>query len=193
MENTETKVCSKCGLEKPLSEYYFRKDKNKYYSSCKECINKRTKQNHIDRKEYMKKYYNNNKQVILKRHREYEETYKDERTLYKRDWYIKNLQHMMWKNAKRRANKNGIDFSILETDILIPDVCPVFGTLLVVGMVRNDNSPTLDRIDNSKGYIIGNIRVISWRANRIKGDATTREIELILEYMKREGVSHTTL
>ena len=31
------KICSKCNVEKPLSEFYFRKHTNKYRSYCKEC------------------------------------------------------------------------------------------------------------------------------------------------------------
>ena len=33
----ETQVCTKCGLEKPLSEYSFRNDLKKYRRQCKKC------------------------------------------------------------------------------------------------------------------------------------------------------------
>lgn len=189
MEATETKVCSKCGSEKNISDFYFRKDRNGYVSTCNSCRNSLIgERRKAAKREYLKKYYNENKQVILKNMREYAENNKQNISIRKRDWYINNLRHMMWKNAKRRAKDKGIDFSIKEEDIVITDVCPVLGIPLIVGVVRNDNSPTLDRIDNTKGYIVGNIRVISWRANRIKGDATSKEISLVLEYMKREGV-----
>ena len=42
-ETIETQVCTKCGLEKPLSEYYFRKDKNIYRRDCKDCMCSRSK------------------------------------------------------------------------------------------------------------------------------------------------------
>jgi hypothetical protein len=37
----ETQVCKKCGLEKPLSEFYFRNDQQKYCTRCKECVKKK--------------------------------------------------------------------------------------------------------------------------------------------------------
>jgi hypothetical protein len=43
-----------------------------------------------------------------------------------------------------------------------------------------DNSPSLDRIDTSKGYVKGNVWVISWRANKLKSDATLAELESIV-------------
>jgi len=47
-----------------------------------------------------------------------------------------------------------------------------------------DAAPSIDRVDNSKGYVPGNVRIISWRANRLKNDATVEEMELIIKYMK---------
>lgn len=50
--------------------------------------------------------------------------------------------------------------------------------------VRNDASPSLDKIIPSLGYVPGNVLVISWRANRIKCDATANELMLIANYYK---------
>ena len=36
----DTKVCRLCGVEKPISEFYFRKDSGHYRSECKECLRK---------------------------------------------------------------------------------------------------------------------------------------------------------
>ncbi len=47
----------------------------------------------------------------------------------------------------------------------------------------SDNSPTIDRINSSRGYEPGNIEVISWRANRMKGDATAEEHRKIADRM----------
>jgi hypothetical protein len=47
------------------------------------------------------------------------------------------------------------------------------------GLLTVIESPTLDRIDNSKGYIVGNVWVISMRANRLKSDATVDELMML--------------
>lgn len=36
----DIKVCRLCGVEKPISEFYFRKDSGHYRSECKECLRK---------------------------------------------------------------------------------------------------------------------------------------------------------
>ncbi len=85
----------------------------------------------------------------------------------------------LWNAAKSRAAKKGREFNIEMGDITIPTICPVLGTPMV--------APSLDRIDSSKGYVKGNVRVISKRANTLKNNATIEEIELVLKDLKGEG------
>lgn len=101
-----------------------------------------------------------------------------------------NPARQMLVNARAHARRLGVEFSIILQDIRIPDVCPVFGVPLVVGhrRKRNWNSPSLDRINSSKGYTPDNIQVISWRANCLKRDATVEELEKLVFYMK--GIQH---
>jgi hypothetical protein len=90
--------------------------------------------------------------------------------------------------VKSRAKAFGKDFNLDHSDIVIPDFCPVLGIPLSLnnnGAGYHSNSPSLDRIDNSKGYVKGNVRVISARANLLKNDATIEELELVLEDLRR--------
>jgi hypothetical protein len=48
---------------------------------------------------------------------------------------------------------------------------------------------SIDRIDNSKGYIKDNIQIISNRANRLKGDFTIEELKLIVEFLENNKVT----
>lgn len=84
----------------------------------------------------------------------------------------------MLESAAMRAAKKGREFSIELSDIVIPTTCPVLGTPMV--------GPSLDRIDSSKGYVKGNVRVISKRANMLKNNATIEELELVLKDLKGE-------
>lgn len=96
-----------------------------------------------------------------------------------------NLAKRLVTAAKTRAKKRGLDFSIDHTMIEIPTVCPVLGIEMFVGDDKaHYGSPTLDRFDNSKGYVEDNVRVISRRANTLKSDASLEEMEKIVEYMK---------
>jgi len=83
----------------------------------------------------------------------------------------------LYNAAKSRAAIKGREFDIELSDIEIPELCPVFNTPLV--------SPSLDRIDSSKGYVKGNVRVISKRANQLKSNATVAELTLVLADLKR--------
>ncbi len=81
-----------------------------------------------------------------------------------------------------------MEFNITQEDVLVPDNCPVLGIPLSLDETRgfSDNSPTLDRIDNSLGYKKGNVLVVSWRANRIKCDATPKELYLMSKFYSRK-------
>lgn len=93
--------------------------------------------------------------------------------------YILNL-------ARNRAKANGVEFNLDESDIVIPDFCEVLGIPIYYQLEgKHHGSPSLDRISPDLGYIKGNIRVISLRANILKNNATSQEIELVLKDLKR--------
>ena len=95
-----------------------------------------------------------------------------------------NPEKALLSSAKDRARRKKIPFNIDKSDIIIPKICPYLGILLEPSRgAMTDTSPTLDRIDNTKGYIKGNILVVSWRANRLKADATPEELKRIANYL----------
>lgn len=94
--------------------------------------------------------------------------------------------------AKARAKKRGLPYDDKCPDLELPDVCPVLGIVLIYPNAlknkRSPNSPSLDRLDNPLGYVSVNLRVISFRANALKNDATVNELEAIIQYMKTTKV-----
>jgi hypothetical protein len=91
----------------------------------------------------------------------------------------------MLKAAKERAGKAGVPFELTEDDILIPTFCPVFGIRLErkLGSKGPGNaSPSLDRIIPERGYVPGNVVVISNRANRAKSDLTSSELRALADF-----------
>lgn len=94
-------------------------------------------------------------------------------------------ERIIFDRAKSRATRKGLEFTITVDDIVIPRVCPALGIPLMRGQERmTDSSPSIDRIDSSRGYVPGNVRIISNRANRIKSDATLAELEAVARYIK---------
>lgn len=97
-------------------------------------------------------------------------------------WRRNNAAKILLKSARNRAKEHGIKFSIKLEDVYVPAFCPVLRIPLELGGDTRDNSPSLDRIDNAKGYEPGNVVVISMRANRFKSDATLEELTLLVEF-----------
>jgi hypothetical protein len=90
------------------------------------------------------------------------------------------------RNIRYRAKKQGLRCTLVPADLVLPDRCPVLDIPLVVGGKRCDNSPSVDRVDNDKGYTKENVRVISVRANRIKHNATVAELKAVAAYAEKE-------
>lgn len=108
-------------------------------------------------------------------------TYKHSKE-YLEAWRNRSQEYLMIAGAKWRAKKKNLEFSIVKEDIKIPTHCPILGIAIKrnVGSGFHNDSPSLDRIDNTRGYTKDNIRVISNRANILKCDATYEELKLIL-------------
>lgn len=92
----------------------------------------------------------------------------------------------MHQRAKGRSKEYNREFTIKVEDVIIPDRCPILGIQLNMNSGRSgayDNSPSMDRIDNSKGYTKENIHVISQLANRMKAHATNEQLHLFAQWV----------
>lgn len=96
--------------------------------------------------------------------------------------------------CKSRAKKSRTPIDIEEADFdHLPTHCPILGVPLRYGGNgkgrQDDNSATIDRIDNSKGYVKGNVLIVSWRANRLKNDANAEELLRLGRFYQRDSTS----
>lgn len=92
----------------------------------------------------------------------------------------------LYNRLKSSAKKRGILFTLTLTELnnlTFPITCPVLGIPIKFNKgTQQDNSVSIDRIDSSKGYTIDNIVVISWKANKLKNNATKEELKKISEF-----------
>lgn len=100
-----------------------------------------------------------------------------------------NPSRRLWSSCKARALRLGLEFTITPDDLRIPAVCPVLGLTLNTAVgVRGDGTASVDRRDPTQGYTAGNVVVVSWRANRLKSDASAAELRSIADfYSERQG------
>lgn len=92
----------------------------------------------------------------------------------------------MHQRAKQRCRSSKLEFDIEVADIDIPARCPILDIELNMNSGKSGayrNSPSLDRIDNNKGYTKDNIWVISQLANAMKGSATEEQLILFAKWV----------
>ena len=148
-----TKTCRICMSEKPLSEFYYRSDSKKYRTECFKC-----------KSDIQKKYYTTRYAETAKR-KSFEFRKKDQKV---------NL----FVSCKATARKKKLNFNLKIDDIVIPEYCKYLGVKLtnIQGKGRIETNASIDRIDPSKGYVKGNIQVISFKANTMKQNASKTEL-----------------
>ena len=145
----KTKICTKCGIEKPLSEFYFRKDNNKYRNECKKCNN------------IISHNYNNKNRVkIIKNKKRYKKLF---------PWKI------IFNKIKQRCNNpkvrnyhryggRGIKCLITLNEVK---------ELWFRDKAFDLNKPSIDRINNDGDYTYDNCQFIELIDNIIKGNKET--------------------
>ncbi len=140
------KKCYKCGISKPLQDFHKRRDR-KYGvgSQCKMCKSESARANYPN--------------------------VKDKNTAYKKEWLKthRGSIYRMLSNAKKRAQKKeltyDVDFEFVEQKVLA-GVCEVTGWPVSFDAPHKSFSrPSLDRINNAKGYTKANVRLVCWGVN----------------------------
>lgn len=141
---------------------------------------------------YMKEY--NSRPEVKEKKKKNQQEYRHSGRYDWRKYYYKhkktNPENYLLKQAKLRAKERGLDFDLNLIDIVIPELCPIMKKKLeyIIG-TYNDYSPSIDRIDSTKGYVKDNIWVISTIANRMKWNANKEQIIMfangILEHVDK--------
>lgn len=176
------KKCSTCGIVKNISEFHkaVRKDrptgkKFKYASKCKECFNRKTREIYhsgIKRIETRKAYVATSvgKAIAV-------------RSSVKHYESISGRACHLFNGAKKRAD-NWECFDITREFLeakLRNGHCEITGIpfdMRPIGVAskKNPYAPSIDRIDNTKGYIQSNVRMVLWAVNLMHGEMTDSQL-----------------
>lgn len=123
------------------------------------------------RKEYHREY-----------NREYMKVWRKENNTYAKQretlWRERNPERRLLASTRQSAKLKGLEHTITKEDIVIPKICPYLGITIdtSAGNGKRFDSPSVDRVDNSKGYTKDNIEVISNLANTMKNKATKEQL-----------------
>jgi len=202
-EPQEPRQCPVCKRKLPIQHFI---DTVNLFKLCEECREKGRIAN-AKRKEarskQAKEHYQVHKEDISKRNKEWRKKNKNKLSEYEKsdfrkqknkEWReqkrVEDRFRFVWYAAKRRAKAANVPFTISKRNII--DIfpsdgkCPMLGIELQFNNKKScDNSPSLDRIIPSVGYVPGNIQLISYRANRIKNDASLEELKSIVAFLER--------
>ena len=182
MEEVKSRICTKCGKEKPLEEFS-RNKQGKYgrRAFCKECEHKiQNSPERLARRNELRKLKRENDEYRLARN------LKDTETRHNNEDSIKKA---LIRAAKARAKKKGIPFDITIEDFILPEKCPLLEIPLTVGYGSSqENSYSLDKIIPDLGYVKGNVWVISNKANMIKNNASLEELKLLVKNLEMHWI-----
>lgn len=189
------KQCTKCNQMLPAESFSKHKGTSDgLRSSCKKCC-----------AEYGKQWYENGGAESTKQRKRlwYKNGGKERSQSYVKANLVKTITSSLLCGARGRARDKNLPFdididyvrSMVGENAELASHCPVFGVPLDWSRMRNNggkavpNSPSIDRIDPERGYVKGNIKIISYRANQIKSDASHEELKLVTAYLGRELVN----
>lgn len=172
----KNKVCKICNVEKPIDEMDIcRKyeDRTTYRNVCKYCRSEQAKITMAiwkqKNKDKLQKYKDEHKEKM--KNQDFRKAHLDKQKETRRQF----PERMLLASAKQRSKLKNLPFNLDLSDIEIPDICPIL-KIPIFFSNGGKNSPSIDRIDNLKGYVKGNIRIISHLANTMKSHATPEEL-----------------
>lgn len=187
------KICSKCKKEYLLERFVKNKQcKNGYASTCKNCQN-----------EYSRGWKQENRERLAPiRRRQYAERYgviqREKERIRKAQHPLRVRCQLLRGGMRDRARKLGLDFdSTFFTVAYLMQIvgdkpyCECCSKRLDISFKSdgspNNDSPSMDRVVGSKGYVRGNVALLCWRCNNLKRDATSGELRQIASWMDSWG------
>lgn len=189
------RTCSKCSCEYPATAEHFvpsRECPDGIGRVCRTCRNAYHRRWKEERREALS----------VVRRQQYADRYgpiQREKERQRRDAYpIRVRAQLLRSGMRERSKETGCDWdrsvftvrALMDWLMYCPN-CPCCGVLFDAGYKhdgkKRNSSPSIDRFDPHKGYVVGNAALICWRCNNLKRDATIEELETVVAWMKSWG------
>ena len=151
------KKCYKCHTIKTVDNFTINvKKQDGFNHLCKACEKLRRQEYYkVSKDKILAKDRNwkiKNKEHVLSQKKLY---YEQNKIKIRKQQNVYNHNHpelVLWRGCKIRARRKTLEFNLEISDIKIPKYCPILGIeLSLVNSKLADNSPSIDRINSSKG------------------------------------------
>jgi len=164
-------------------------DQNNTCLECGKSFNKKRK-THLYCCEFCRNtaYVKNHPEIVKKVKQKWTDSNKVYRTILARKSRENNPELYILRAAQNRAQKQNLNFNLDITDINIPEYCPILNIKLKLNSGKpggSFDSPSLDKINPSLGYIKGNVQIISHQANMMKSNATKEQLILFSKWIQK--------
>ena len=180
--NVQSKCCSKCKVEKPLSDFYrASKERDEHQSSCKACCKKQFDERWKNDKGFRERHRQTTKtwrKANPDKVSRFNKKYDGSRKQWRRERLNRSpraaLAASRSSGLHRRPTQNPITIlQLIELWEVQKGLCAVSGIEMTWGKGDKGKamptSVSLDRIDNSRSYEPGNVRLICHAFNCFRG------------------------
>jgi len=164
--------CSECKEVKDSHEFYIstKYSKRGYDYRCKKCCKSRSVAQHFENRDAILLKWKNTRDSLTTEQ-------KKDIAIKSKEWYRNSIKKRLLARAKDRSKRLGMYCNIDISDIIITEKCPLLEIPFEYGSTHNKwLTYSIDRIDNTKGYVKGNIQIITYLANTMKSKATIPQL-----------------
>lgn len=196
----DEKICHRCQVAKPFSEFNKHKQtKDGYCASCRSCQKVYHRQYYLRNQEKFREKGIRDRIKYADRNKEYRERNKEKASHRVREWHknnpgrayqyhlkkyetIEGRAYHLWNGARMRRP----DGFTLTKDHVAAQIeggfCPITGIAFQLQVSakgaksRSPYAPSLDKIDPTKPYTNENTRVVIWQYNQMKGELSDAEV-----------------
>lgn len=175
-----TKRCKRCRKTKPITEFHYRSELLRHRVECKDCY-RALKRARIDPEDNRRRVREWQKANPEKRAIQTKRNYDNKRSDVSR-WIASNL-----RTTRASCKKKGIPCEVTATDLMVlynqfDGKCDLTKRIMVVGSRgQQRDSLSIDRIEPAKGYVLGNVRLVTYQANMARGMFSDDELYAFCE------------